>query len=176
MQKRQQKKKKRRTANSYSDISFNDKYKLTEELLGTGAHGYESNLFSSHSLEIDFYSFSFRVVKACRDRVTKQEYAVKVWKKNSFFVVFPLTLVFSCPTFSSGGFAEQTTPKIKSIAIDVRSRAKERKKRKEKKRASTNRRKKKRRRQCEEFIRFDLQDFFLSFTSGRTYEGGKKGQ
>jgi len=41
VQKRQQKKKKRRTANSYSDISFNDKYKLTEELLGTGAHGYE---------------------------------------------------------------------------------------------------------------------------------------
>jgi hypothetical protein len=42
VQKRQQKKKKRRTANSYSDISFNDKYKLTEELLGTGAHGYEN--------------------------------------------------------------------------------------------------------------------------------------
>ena len=39
VQKRQQKKKKRRTANSYSDVSFNDKYKLTEELLGTGAHG-----------------------------------------------------------------------------------------------------------------------------------------
>jgi hypothetical protein len=57
VQKRQQKKKKRRTADSYSDISFNDKYKLTEELLGTGAHG---------------------VVKTCRDRLTKQEYAVKV--------------------------------------------------------------------------------------------------
>ncbi|CAF5163079.1 unnamed protein product, partial [Rotaria sp. Silwood1] len=57
VQKRQQKKKKRRTANSYSDISFNDKYKLTEEVLGTGAHG---------------------VVKTCRDRMTKQEYAVKV--------------------------------------------------------------------------------------------------
>lgn len=40
VQKRQHKKKKRRTADSYSDISFNDKYKLTEELLGTGAHGY----------------------------------------------------------------------------------------------------------------------------------------
>lgn len=39
VQKRQQKKKKRRTAHSYSDISFDDKYKLTEELLGTGAHG-----------------------------------------------------------------------------------------------------------------------------------------
>ncbi|CAF0914819.1 unnamed protein product [Adineta steineri] len=60
VQKRQQKKKKRRTANSYSDISFNDKYKLTEELLGTGAHG---------------------VVKTCRDRVTKQEYAVKIISK-----------------------------------------------------------------------------------------------
>ncbi len=45
MQKRQQKKKKRRTANSYSDISFNDKYKLTEELLGTGAHGYKIQKF-----------------------------------------------------------------------------------------------------------------------------------
>lgn len=41
VQKRQHKKKKRRAANSYSDISFNDKYKLTEELLGTGAHGYK---------------------------------------------------------------------------------------------------------------------------------------
>ncbi|CAF1425319.1 unnamed protein product [Adineta steineri] len=60
VQKRQHKKKKRRTANSYSDISFNDKYKLTEELLGTGAHG---------------------VVKTCRDRVTKQEYAVKIISK-----------------------------------------------------------------------------------------------
>ncbi|CAF1217002.1 unnamed protein product [Rotaria sp. Silwood1] len=60
VQKRQQKKKKRRTANSYSDISFNDKYKLTEELLGTGAHG---------------------IVKTCRDRVTKQEYAVKIISK-----------------------------------------------------------------------------------------------
>ncbi|CAF1362027.1 unnamed protein product [Rotaria sordida] len=60
VQKRQQKKKKRRTANSYSDVSFNDKYKLTEELLGTGAHG---------------------VVKTCRDRVTKQEYAVKIISK-----------------------------------------------------------------------------------------------
>ncbi|CAF2973704.1 unnamed protein product [Rotaria socialis] len=60
VQKRQQKKKKRRTANSYSDISFNDKYKLTEELLGTGAHG---------------------VVKTCRDRMTKQEYAVKIISK-----------------------------------------------------------------------------------------------
>ncbi|UJR14848.1 hypothetical protein I4U23_001833 [Adineta vaga] len=60
VQKRQQKKKKRRAANSYSDISFSDKYKLTEELLGTGAHG---------------------VVKTCRDRVTKQEYAVKIISK-----------------------------------------------------------------------------------------------
>jgi MAP kinase interacting serine/threonine kinase len=60
VQKRQQKKKKRRTADSYSDISFNDKYKLTEELLGTGAHG---------------------VVKTCRDRLTKQEYAVKIISK-----------------------------------------------------------------------------------------------
>lgn len=60
VQKRQHKKKKRRTADSYSDISFNDKYKLTEELLGTGAHG---------------------VVKTCRDRVTKQEYAVKIISK-----------------------------------------------------------------------------------------------
>jgi MAP kinase interacting serine/threonine kinase len=57
---KRQKKKKRRTANSYSDISFNDKYKLTEELLGTGAHG---------------------VVKTCRDRLTKQEYAVKIISK-----------------------------------------------------------------------------------------------
>jgi hypothetical protein len=45
VQKRQKKKKKRRTANSYSDISFNDKYKLTEELLGTGAHGYKSKAY-----------------------------------------------------------------------------------------------------------------------------------
>jgi len=60
VQKRQQKKKKRRTADSYSDISFNDKYKLTDELLGTGAHG---------------------VVKTCRDRLTKQEYAVKIISK-----------------------------------------------------------------------------------------------
>jgi len=60
VQKRQQKKKKRRAADSYSDISFNEKYKLTEELLGTGAHG---------------------VVKTCRDRVTKQEYAVKIISK-----------------------------------------------------------------------------------------------
>ncbi|CAF1683099.1 unnamed protein product, partial [Adineta ricciae] len=64
VQKRQQKKKKRRAANSYSDVSFSDKYKLTEELLGTGAHG---------------------VVKTCRDRVTKQEYAVKQRKKSFEF-------------------------------------------------------------------------------------------
>jgi len=51
VQKRQQKKKKRRTANSYSDISFNDKYKLTEELLGTGAHGYKKKFAKNSEKE-----------------------------------------------------------------------------------------------------------------------------
>jgi hypothetical protein len=49
VEKRQQKKKKRRTAKSYSDISFDDKYKLTEELLGTGAHGYVNESIGSCS-------------------------------------------------------------------------------------------------------------------------------
>ncbi len=55
MQKRQQKKKKRRTANSYSDISFNDKYKLTEELLGTGAHGYKKKFSKNPEKEFCFF-------------------------------------------------------------------------------------------------------------------------
>jgi hypothetical protein len=90
VQKRQQKKKKRRTANSYSDISFNDKYKLTEELLGTGAHGYEF-IFEKKNKRIFFVSF-FRVVKTCRDRVTKQEYAVKV--RRQFYILLPYILLY----------------------------------------------------------------------------------
>jgi chromatin segregation and condensation protein Rec8/ScpA/Scc1 (kleisin family) len=60
VQKRQQKKKKRRTANSYSDISFNDKYKLTEELLGTGAHGYKTKF---HSKEKRICVFFLRLLE-----------------------------------------------------------------------------------------------------------------
>jgi len=78
VQKRQQKKKKRRTADSYSDISFNDKYKLTEELLGTGAHGYRMKKKQSNPFEYFIFFIFIRVVKTCRDRLTKQEYAVKV--------------------------------------------------------------------------------------------------
>ncbi|CAF0859393.1 unnamed protein product [Didymodactylos carnosus] len=58
---KRQKKKKRRTAVSYTHTSFCDKYKLTDDLLGTGAHG---------------------VVKTCRNKLTNEEYAVKIINKH----------------------------------------------------------------------------------------------
>ena len=103
----------------------------------------------------------------------------KGMEKEFILCFFPLTLVFSCPTFSSGGFTERTTPKIKSIVIDIRARAKERKKRKEKKkRASTEQEELQEEKKEEDNMKnlsFFIYKIFLSFISRRTYEG-KKGQ
>ena len=117
VQKRQQKKKKRRTANSYSDVSFNDKYKLTEELLGTGAHGYiEVDIRSAERSPISLSLFA-RVVKTCRDRVTKQEYAVKVCSFGRGCCFFLCVKSVHTSLSSTMGLEENERPRGEAIAM-----------------------------------------------------------